>query len=89
VVDITEITFARILVSRVRMWKGTVVDELLDRGRTMSATCCAEIISLPTVTSGTVVTEKQNFRCLESDANDGVLYEFECLNIVPNELHEI
>ena len=32
-VDIIEITFARILVGRVRMWKGTVVNELVDRGR--------------------------------------------------------
>jgi len=71
------------------MWKGTVADELLDRGRTISVTCSAEIISPPTVTSRTVMTEKQNFRSFERDANYGVLYECEYLNIVPNEFHEI
>jgi hypothetical protein len=70
------------------MWKGTVVDELLDRGRTVSAACCAEIISPLTVTRRTVMAEKQNFRSFERDANDGVLYESQCLNIVPNEFHE-
>ena len=70
------------------MWKGTV-DELLDRQRTISATCCAEMISLPTVTSRTEKAEKQNFRSFERDANYGVLYECEYLNIVPNEFHEI
>jgi hypothetical protein len=70
------------------MWEGTVVNELSDGGRTISATCCAEVIR-PTVTSRTVVTKEQNCRSFERDANDGVLYECECLNIVPNELHEI
>jgi len=71
------------------MWKGTVVDELLDRWRTISATCCAEIISPPTVTTRTVMAEKKNRRSFGRDANDGVFYECECLNIVPNEFHEI
>jgi len=57
------------------MWKGTVVHELLDR--TISATCCAEVVSPPTVSSRTVM-EKQNFRRFEMDANDDALYECEC-----------
>jgi len=71
------------------MWKGTVADELLDRGRTISATSCAEIISPPTVTSSTVMAKNQNFRSFERDVKDGVLYEWECLNIISNEFHEI
>jgi len=34
------------------------------------------------------VAKKQNFMSIERDANDGVLYECECLNIVTNEFHE-
>ena len=68
---------------------GTFVPETMDRRLQIPATCWAEIKNSPTVTSHTEMAKKQNCMYFESDLKDGVLNESECLNIVPNEFHEI